>query len=430
MDKYLISYICDPMLYSFLKVFIKKCLQYYFNQINVFGTENIPPKGPTLFISNHPSSFMEGLLIACYQEQTLHFLVRGDMFEKAWLKPLLHKTNQIPIYRFRDGFEKLRNNKGTFSHSFDKLGENHSILIFPEASTQLVRYLRPLQKGAARLAIGSIEEKNMDDLIIVPCGIHYSNVIQSSSNVLLFFGPGISVRKWMEDHNMVNDKISQLTTDLETELGNVIMSIPEKTDQQIYDQLSCVLNNSNNTETEDVPFRYFSNHKNILKLLKSQEIQTRKAMQEYTSHYSNIEALEFALLRPLSEKIILFIELVLYFFIGLPGFITNVIPIGIAEQFTKNKIKNKEFIAPVKFILSVLFTLVFSIFWLIFWTSILGFVNGLIVVIGLQFSFYYFIQFKHKSKLGKYLFNLNIYQNKNRLMEKRNEVLKLFEIPL
>ena len=120
--------------------------------------------------------------------------------------------------------------------------------------------------------------------------------------------------------------------------------------------------------------------------------------------------------------------MVLYFFIGLPGFITNVIPIGIAEQFTKNKIKNKEFIAPVKFILSVLFTLVFSIFWLIFWTNILGFVNGLIVVIGLQFSFYYFIQFKHKSKLGKYLFNLNIYQHKSRLMEKRNEVLKLFEI--
>jgi hypothetical protein len=46
----------------------------------------------------------------------------------------------------------------------------------------------------------------------------------------------------------------------------------------------------------------------------------------------------------------------------------------------------------------------------------------------LQFSFYYFIQFKHKSKLGKYLFNLNIYQHKSRLIEKRNEVLKLFEI--
>ena len=98
----------------------------------------------------------------------------------------------------------------------------------------------------------------------------------------MFFGPGISVRKWIEDHKTVNDKISQLTVDLESELGQVIMSIPEKTDQQLYDQLSCILNNSNNTVTEDAPSRYFANHKNILKLLNIQEIQTRKALQEYT----------------------------------------------------------------------------------------------------------------------------------------------------
>lgn len=68
------------------------------------------------------------------------------MFEKKWLLPILRSTNQIPIYRFKDGFGKLRNNKSTFDQSFEVLAQQEVVLMFPEASSQLVKYLRPLQK--------------------------------------------------------------------------------------------------------------------------------------------------------------------------------------------------------------------------------------------------------------------------------------------
>ena len=140
------------MFYKLLKFWASLTFRFYFRRIYVSGTEHIPENAPVLFIVNHPNSFMEACIVACFQHRDLHFLVRGDMFEKKWLKPLLNWTNQIPIYRFKDGFSKLRNNKSTFDQSFEVLASGKALLIFPEASTQMVKYLRPLQKGAARLA--------------------------------------------------------------------------------------------------------------------------------------------------------------------------------------------------------------------------------------------------------------------------------------
>lgn len=89
------------------------------------------------------------------------------MFEKKWLKPILELTHQIPIFRMKDGFEKLKQNKSTFSRSFEILHEGKCILMFPEASTMYVPYMRPLQKGAARLACGTVEEFNTPNLNVI-----------------------------------------------------------------------------------------------------------------------------------------------------------------------------------------------------------------------------------------------------------------------
>ncbi|MGB3085528.1 MAG: 1-acyl-sn-glycerol-3-phosphate acyltransferase, partial [Saprospiraceae bacterium] len=161
------------MFYKILKIWAQLAFRLYFRRIFIQGKENIPKKGPVIFLVNHPNSFLEACIIAAYQHRDLHFLVRGDMFDKKWLLPILKSTYQIPIFRFKDGFGKLRNNKSTFDQSFQVLSEGNALLLFPEASSMLVKYLRPLQKGASRLAIGTLEEKNVDSLTIIPTGIYY-----------------------------------------------------------------------------------------------------------------------------------------------------------------------------------------------------------------------------------------------------------------
>jgi len=107
------------MFYKLLKVWAHLAFRLYFRRMFIFGRERIPKKGPVIFLVNHPSTFLEACIIASNQHRDLHFLVRGDMFEKKWLLPILRSTNQIPIYRFKDGFGKLRNNKSTFEQSFE-----------------------------------------------------------------------------------------------------------------------------------------------------------------------------------------------------------------------------------------------------------------------------------------------------------------------
>ncbi len=62
----------------------------------------------------------------CFFPKDLPFLVRGDIFNNPVLLPLLRSTNQIPIFRFRDGFSKLRENSQTMVESVVANNINYS----------------------------------------------------------------------------------------------------------------------------------------------------------------------------------------------------------------------------------------------------------------------------------------------------------------
>lgn len=175
-------------------------LDLYFRRIEVHGKQNIPAKGPIFFACNHPSSFMEALLIACLQPRTLHFLVRGDVFKIGWLKGILRLTNQIPIYRFRDGFSNLKQNRKTFSIAYKILKEEGAIIIYPEGSTVWTKQIRTLQRGLAKMSFGAIEEENLEDLQIVPVGINYFDVTRIGSDVSIEIGMPIRVNDFMAEY--------------------------------------------------------------------------------------------------------------------------------------------------------------------------------------------------------------------------------------
>jgi len=102
----------------------------------------------------------------------------------------------IPVYRFRDGFNTLRKNDEVIDNCVKLLSQQNAILIFGEGNHNGQWFLRPLQKGFARIAIAA-EERNDWKLgvTIVPVGVQYESHTDFRSRVLVAFGNPISVKE-------------------------------------------------------------------------------------------------------------------------------------------------------------------------------------------------------------------------------------------
>ncbi len=193
------------MLYKFLKVLVGFSLKIFFHRIYVSGTEHVNPNKAQLIASNHPSGFLEPLIMACYLPKPLYFLVRGDVFENPIANYFLRATHQIPIFRFRDGFSKMRNNSKTMDESLQVLADKKNLLIFAEGGTQSVKKLRPLQKGIARIAFQTLEAHPDLELEILPTGINFTHFTESDKAIYLKIGAPIIVKPfykiYCEDKN-------------------------------------------------------------------------------------------------------------------------------------------------------------------------------------------------------------------------------------
>lgn len=214
------------MLYFILRPLTRIALKAYFRRITINGLENLPKDKPVLLCSNHPAGFIEPCLMACFLPRILHFLVRGDLFEKPILGKILVSTKQIPIYRFRDGFGKLRNNRKVMNISYDKLAEGKAILIFPEASTIETKHLRPIKKGAARMALETLALHPDIDLSILPVGINYSSPNRWRSYVNINIGKPI-VPELPEDMKDLPKEILGLTKEIDRELRKQLLVLNE-----------------------------------------------------------------------------------------------------------------------------------------------------------------------------------------------------------
>lgn len=171
-------------------------LRFYFKKIRIEGLDNIPRDTPLLITPNHQNALIDPLLVGAFAPIPIHYLTRSDVF-KWWLKPLLTRVNMMPIYRIRDGYSKLSLNDQVFSSCREVFKKNGSVLIFAEGNHGKEYFLRPLTKGAARLALQS-EETLGNGLVVLPVGLNYFNHQKSNSVVLIKFGEPIPVSDYLE----------------------------------------------------------------------------------------------------------------------------------------------------------------------------------------------------------------------------------------
>jgi glycerol-3-phosphate O-acyltransferase / dihydroxyacetone phosphate acyltransferase len=215
------------MLYWILKGLMRITVKVFFRKVHVRNADIIPASGPLIIVANHPSTFMDPIVIAVKTKRPVYFLAKGEVFRSAFAKWLLPKFHMIPIYRKQDDPSLMHKNEETFEKCYEHLERGGALLIFPEGTSITERKLRKIKTGTSRIALGA-EEKNGFRLgvKIVSMGLNYSNPHKFREELLINVDQPIEVSARRDEYiadpvQAVNDLTEHVRERLEKSILNI-----------------------------------------------------------------------------------------------------------------------------------------------------------------------------------------------------------------
>ncbi len=193
--------IVKSSIYAFLRIFLNASISFSYRNIVVSGYDKIKSRRPTLFVSNHQNTFMDGLvLVKVAKDINPNILVRADIFKSKWAAIALDIIHLIPIYRKKDNMGSVAQNNEIFKKCIDLFKRGKTLLIFPEGNHAIRRFLRSMQKGPARIAFQAEEENDFQlGLNVIPFGLHYENHPKRWHDLHVHFGEAFQVKDFQEN---------------------------------------------------------------------------------------------------------------------------------------------------------------------------------------------------------------------------------------
>jgi len=219
--------------FRLIKGYARLAIKIYCRKIIINKPGYLKENGPLLLASNHPNSFLDGIIITTLFEQHVYSLARGDAFKKNSLNKLLRWLHLLPVYRTSEGAENLTHNYTTFASCIEVFKKKGIVLIFSEGLCENEWHLRPLKKGTARLAVSAWEQGIQ--LKILPVGFNYSSFKSFGKDVHIYFGQPFS-KEIIQQHGTQGMQISAFNTILQKQLQPLVYEI-EKNDsdeQQVH----------------------------------------------------------------------------------------------------------------------------------------------------------------------------------------------------
>ena len=225
--------------YHLFKIYIGIGLFFFFKKVIIHDEDNIPKKGAVLLVSNHKNALIDPLIIATTMPRSLYFLTRASAFKLKPVSWFLSNLNMIPIYRMRDGKETIAKNEAIFKKCYDILNNKECLLIFPEGTHDIKRWVRPLSKGFTRITFGALQQYPNLKLYIVPIGLNYTEATSFGKSISIYYGKPIIANNYFDTNELkastqqlktvVHKKLKELTTHIEIEnydntlkqLGNI-----------------------------------------------------------------------------------------------------------------------------------------------------------------------------------------------------------------
>lgn len=369
-----------------------------YRRLTINGLDNIDPQKTYLVTSNHPNGFTEPLIMATHFPVDLNFLVRGDMFENPFMNWFLRSTHQIPIFRFVDGYSKMKENSNSLSEVTKKVSEGNTILIFAEGSTLAAYKCRPIQKGTAKIAFMTFEEYPDTEIEILPVGINMSSFTDAGGEVILNIGKPFSAKPYFENFDQKVIGIKTLTKDIKNGMTPLILNIDDEADEiylvKFWELLSLLDKDEKRITTDKLKYERLRNC-------------SKKICEGDTFVTSEIDRLYQEAFDANGHKRLMGVKRIpklLHLILGLPGYIFYFLPIKMGIGMRDGKVKRKAFKGPVlavtAFIVSLIIHLMsFVIIGLVFsWFAAIA-TTIFIMLSGHSYLIYW--EGRHKVRSGK-----------------------------
>ncbi len=364
------------MLYYTVRFVSNIGVRVFFRKIYVSNLDLIQDDKPIIFAVNHPTAFLDPVLIEAFIKTTVHFIVRGDVFNNKIARAILTDLKMIPIFRFRDGYSNLKSNQGSMDFCYKTLSQRKNILILAEGETKHEKRLRPIQKGTARMAFGAIEKYGDLDVLVVPIGVNYTDSNRFRSEVMIEIGEAIHVKElvplYREDPRKA---IKQLTDAIEVGMRKHVIHIADEKDDEMVNHFLMIQRN----DIEKSLFPAVSSSNELLKkehgaveIINSMDQkvkeQFRNAIQDYQRelNYHACKDVGIAQVQKyhIVNTLIIFLGFVPFVF----GVIMNGFPLWVAVYFADSKVKKIEFHSSMRYVVGMLG---YIFYWLLFFVMAL-----------------------------------------------------------
>jgi len=116
-------------------------------RITLEGVENIPKKGPMIFVANH-TSIVDTFLFGCNMPRKVYFMAKSTEYESPAISFFFYLSRAFPVRRYDTDPGALRN-----AYRVLELGE--MVGIYPEGERTWDGKLQPLRRGTVRFILSA-----------------------------------------------------------------------------------------------------------------------------------------------------------------------------------------------------------------------------------------------------------------------------------
>jgi len=355
------------MLYSTLRFLFTLTVKGYFRSLSIKGKDNIPDSGPVIFAPNHPSAFMDPILLSTQINRKLYFLARGDIFKSKLAAAFFQLIHMIPVFRKGETQGHDQKNDQIFRKCFDHLAKGKPIMIFPEGLSKTERRLRPIKTGAARIALGAEFLHHFAlGVKIVPVGINYSNPHSFRSDVFINFGVPIEASAFREIF-LKDDRegVHALTERIKTEMEKLLVIVQDEQLEGLVGQIETIYRSTlrKDAEIAEKGIQDFHLSRDIILALDyhmkhhpERVVAFKKKMDTYMNALAELN-LRDSQVRA-SKLNVNVLQSILFFLLGFPiflfGLITNSLPYLLAGKITNLVPLREDFVGSIKIAVGML----------------------------------------------------------------------------
>lgn len=166
-------------------------------RVEVRQTHDLTSVGPQLANASHFGGFTDPLLLIRAMDRVPRFIARDVIWKFPVVRSILNWVGAIPVHKSDDG--GLSSNDQMFRSTYEALGEDDLVTIFPEGITVDDPRIARVKTGSARIALGA-RASGVGGITLLSAGIHYQNKAALRSEVFIDIGYPIDLDTWVKDN--------------------------------------------------------------------------------------------------------------------------------------------------------------------------------------------------------------------------------------